>query len=104
MCACMYAEIMWDCSYTCMYVHCVYIRTNANLVSVRTRLIGASLILAMRLTSSCMYLSMYVSMHTSLPPETPNACSHLIFAHFSLYSTKVFAVDIMDSSYTVEPR
>ena len=26
----MYAEIMWDCSYTCVYVRCVYIHTNVH--------------------------------------------------------------------------
>ena len=48
--ACMHAEIMWDCSYTCMYVHCVYIRTNANLVNVTTRLT----LLGLAFSRSCM--------------------------------------------------
>ena len=79
MCACMYAEIMWGCSYTCMYVRCVYIRTNANLVSVRTRLIGESLSEphTSNATNFQWYVSIYVSMRTSLPPKTPNACTDM---------------------------
>ena len=110
MCACMYAEIMWGCSYTCVYVRCVYIRTNANLVSVRTRLTVVSLselILAIRLTSSGTYVSIYVSMRTSLPPKPPtHAHKNLtpIIAYFLCSLQR--AVDFKDSSYklTVLPH
>ena len=103
-CACMYAEIMWDCSYTCMCVRCVYIRTNANLVSVRTRLTVVSLSEphTSDTTDVWLYVSIYVSMHMSLPPRAPmHAHMNLtpILAHFSLYSTNVFAVVVKDSSY-----
>ena len=37
--------------------------------------IGASPTLAIRLTSG-LYVSMYVYVRTSLPPEAPNACAH----------------------------
>ena len=108
-CAFMYAEIMWGCSYTCMYViRCVYIRTNANLVSVRTRLIGASLSEPHTSNSGCMYLSMYLCVR-HCPPEAPDACTQESYSNYctlSLYSTKVFAVDVMESSYelTVLPH
>ena len=88
MCACMYAEIMWGCSYTCMYVRCVYIRTNANLVSVRTRLIGASLSKphTSNATDFRLYVSIYVSMRTSLPPKAPDACTQESYSNYCTLS------------------
>ena len=74
MCACMYAEIMWGCSYTCMYIRCVYIRTNANLVSVRTRLIGASLSEphTSNTTDFQWYVSIYVCIYAYVTaPQNP---------------------------------
>ena len=109
MCVCMYAEIMWGCSYTCMYVRCVHIRTNANIVSVRTRLTVVSLsepILAIRLTSGCMYLSLYLCVHRCPPKPPTHAHKNLtpIIAHF--LCTVQRALDVKDSSYklTVLPH
>ena len=85
-----------------MYVRCVHIRTNANLVSVRTRLTVVSLsephILAIRLTSGCLYLSMYLCVRRC-PPKPPHMNFTPTLAHSSLYSKKVFAVGVKDSSY-----